>query len=824
MRPIRGVVKTVYYAPLVFLLGVGFSLLLQLLSLFAVGEDRLYDRYLQLMPAPEEDERILYVAIDDPAIEAIGSWPWSRAEIARGLLVLDEFMPERLLLDIEFSDPSPLLIQRDEVSPESIARAQGTELESLLSRLFRDRDRYLAEVLDALGMVYLPLVIDDREAAAPRTVAPIPPIAAAAAGLGFSNTVIDPDGVTRRLPPLMEGGDGSHLALGLAFLGYDNGSIERSSGKVVLTGGVRGDTVVLPTDDKGHFRIRWPKGRYDESFRQLSWSAIHRYYRSVEDLRHNLGLMSEAGFLPEAYQSLPGLLDAIAEAEAQLALDDRRELIQALLGLSGRYLRGESEATISAQIEPLLTDEAVSPRVREEAASVLQDVRDSFEASRGLHQSALAARDAIEDAVEGSFVLVGYTGTSTTDLGVTPFDEAFPNVGIHGAVANMVLQGETIRYLPRWAGLLFGAFLSGVLAILLTRSSGTKALAIALGGVFLPLVVTGVLLFFWSIYLPALSALAAPLFVGILLLAGSYLAVSKEKAVVRDAFEHYLAPQVVSKLLEDPSELDVGGSEQLLTVLFSDVAGFSRISEQLEPEQLVGLLNEYLTEMSDVIMDRGGTIDKYEGDAIISFFGAPIALDNHAEQAALAALQMKKLEALLNNRFIKQGLSPAPLTTRIGINTGPMIVGNLGTVRRMNYTVMGHNVNLAARLEGINKSYGTSICVSEETKDALDEERFLLRRMDRVRAVGMDRPVRLYELVGLYEESTAPLREALTIFEKGLDQFEAREWERARDHFSTVLRIFPDDGPATLFRRRCEKFLETPPRETWDGVLSLAEK
>jgi adenylate cyclase len=228
--------------------------------------------------------------------------------------------------------------------------------------------------------------------------------------------------------------------------------------------------------------------------------------------------------------------------------------------------------------------------------------------------------------------------------------------------------------------------------------------------------------------------------------------------------------------------------------------------------------------MSDVIMDRGGTIDKYEGDAIISFFGAPIALDNHAEQAALAALQMKKLEALLNNRFIKQGLSPAPLTTRIGINTGPMIVGNLGTVRRMNYTVMGHNVNLAARLEGINKSYGTSICVSEETKDALDEERFLLRRMDRVRAVGMDRPVRLYELVGLYEESTAPLREALTIFEKGLDQFEAREWERARDHFSTVLRIFPDDGPATLFRRRCEKFLETPPRETWDGVLSLAEK
>jgi len=555
------VVKTVYYAPLVFLAAVGASLFLQLTPQFRIAEERLYDRFLGLMPAPKEDERLLFVSIDDPAIEAVGSWPWSRAEIARGLLTLHEFGPERVLLDVEFSDPSPLLVQRGEFSSDRIAQANEDELDDLIRQLFMDRDVYLAEVIDALGMVYLPLVIDDREADGKRTIRPIPPLEKAAAGLGFSNTIIDSDGVTRRLPVVMESEDGTYPSLGAAFLGYETDSIEVSRNEAVLRGEIVAEPVVLPLDKEGRFRIRWPEGPFEKNFRHISWRALYRYHRSVEDLMYNLTIMSDAGFVPETYGSLTGLLGAVEDAEARFALEDRRELIQALLGLSGRYLRGESEGNIKSRIEPLVNAEDVSPRVQEEASSVLADVSNSFEASRALHRSALTARDAIEDAVEGSFVLVGYTGTSTTDLGVTPFDEAFANVGIHGAVANMVLQDETLRYLPPWTGLLLGSLLSGVLTVLLRRNSGIKALGIAAGGLVLPLLVSAFLLLVSSIYLPALSSIVAPFLVGTLLVSGSYLQVSKEKAVVRDAFEHYLAPQVVSQLLEDPQLLNVGGKE-----------------------------------------------------------------------------------------------------------------------------------------------------------------------------------------------------------------------------------------------------------------------
>ena len=707
--------------------------------------------------------------------------------------------------------------------PEQLLTAEGEERRALVDQLFRDRDAYLSSVMEAVGHVHLPLVIDNRDEEAVRTVFPIPPIREAAAGLGFSNTIIDPDGVTRRLPVLRNGESEAHPPLGLAFLGYSGEDVEIRNGFALLTGGAIEEPVELPLDRHDHFRIRWPEGRFSESFRHVSWRTLHQYRRSLTDLMYNLNLMNDAGFVPTAFESLPGLVAAVEESEASLAFSDRRELVQAVLALSGRYLQGESEERIAGRIEPLLVAEDVSPAVREEAESVLSDLRESFEGSRALYRNAVSARDRIEAEVEGSFVLVGYTATSTTDLGVTPFDESYANVGVHGAVANMILQGERLRYLPSWSGLVLGLLLAVANTVFLRRTAGGKAIALAAGGVLVPLLVSTALLLFASVYFPALSALVAPLMVGAVLLAGNYLEVSKEKAVVRDAFEHYLAPEVVSQLLDDPARLNVGGTEAELTVLFSDVAGFSRIGEQLAPGELVELLNNYLTEMSDVIMNRGGTIDKYEGDAVLAFFGAPLPLTDHSQRAAAAALQMKKLEVLLNSRFIKEELSPSPLITRIGINSGPMIVGNLGTTRRMNYTVMGHSVNLAARLEGINKTYGTTVCISESTRTALDGD-FLVRRMDRIRAVGMDKPVRLYELVGLYDESTAPLREALTIFEKGVDAFEDRDWQRARDHFSTVLRIYPDDGPATLFLGRCDSFLDSPPRETWDGVISLSEK
>ena len=189
----------------------------------------------------------------------------------------------------------------------------------------------------------------------------------------------------------------------------------------------------------------------------------------------------------------------------------------------------------------------------------------------------------------------------------------------------------------------------------------------------------------------------------------------QEKSFLRKAFTMYLSSDVVNQIVEDPSLLKLGGQEKQITALFTDIKSFSTLSEKVTPEHLVEILNKYLTVMSDIVLEQKGTIDKYIGDAIVSFFGAPIDLPDHASRACLAAVRMKQAEEKLNEEMMAANETPMPIYTRIGVNTGAMVVGNMGTNNKMNYTIMGNDVNLAARLEGVNKAYGTWILVSEST-------------------------------------------------------------------------------------------------------------
>ena len=229
--------------------------------------------------------------------------------------------------------------------------------------------------------------------------------------------------------------------------------------------------------------------------------------------------------------------------------------------------------------------------------------------------------------------------------------------------------------------------------------------------------------------------------------------------------------------------------------------------------------------MCDIILDGRGTIDKFEGDAIIAFFGAPVEMDDHQIQACRAAIQMKKLEERLNQEFLAEELSPTPLLTRIGVNSGDMVVGNMGTDTRMDYTMMGHNVNLAARLEGVNKQYGTWILVSEQPYAETGRE-FSVRKLDRVRVVGITEPVRLYELIDTREEvdDDQNLIDKLRTFNAGLTAFEGKEWGEAEKNFAVVLDEYPEDGPAKYYLDRSRKFKKTPPSPDWDGVFHLTKK
>ena len=292
---------------------------------------------------------------------------------------------------------------------------------------------------------------------------------------------------------------------------------------------------------------------------------------------------------------------------------------------------------------------------------------------------------------------------------------------------------------------------------------------------------------------------------------------------LRRAFSTYLSEDVVEEIVSTPTHLHLGGIKRHMTAMFTDIRHFTHIAEMMTPEQLVDLLNYYLSTMSDVILEQKGTIDKYQGDAIISFFGAPLELPDHALRACFTAVMMKRLEKDINKYVVEKRLSPSPLLTRMGINSGEMVVGNMGTQRKMNYTIISNAVNLASRLEGVNKQYNTWILASESTISETGE-RLLTRMLDRVRVVGMNEPVRIHEVLEMKARASDALYERVHLFHRALYLFEARDWNAAGEAFNRVLSTFPGDGPSQLFLNRCRQYRECPPESSWDGVFNLTEK
>jgi class 3 adenylate cyclase len=299
-----------------------------------------------------------------------------------------------------------------------------------------------------------------------------------------------------------------------------------------------------------------------------------------------------------------------------------------------------------------------------------------------------------------------------------------------------------------------------------------------------------------------------------------------EENFLKNAFSRYLAPEVISEILKDPSKLNLGGEKREMTAIFTDIKDFSGISEHLDPAQLVQLLNRYLTTMSNIIMEHLGTVDKYWGDAIVAFFGAPLFNADHAALACRSALAIKAAEKELNETIVREKLSPVPVFTRIGINTGEMVVGNMGAEKKMDYTVMGNAVNLASRIEGINKQYHTGgILISEYTRAKIGDE-FLLRPLDRVRVVGINTPFRLYELLSAdtVQGAEDAERRSVDIWEKALDLYEHRKFREAFGLFVSLIERYPNDNVAKVYALRCKAFIKTPPPPDWDTVINLTRK
>jgi len=287
------------------------------------------------------------------------------------------------------------------------------------------------------------------------------------------------------------------------------------------------------------------------------------------------------------------------------------------------------------------------------------------------------------------------------------------------------------------------------------------------------------------------------------------------------SFKKYVPSDLVKELISLNKEAVLGGEKKNLTIFFSDIANFTSISEKLSPEDLVEILGEYLKEMTEIIINEKGTVDKYIGDSIMSFWGAPIEFSNHAELACRAALQYQQRLTELGKKWEKAG--KPNFSSRIGINTGDIIVGNMGYEKRMNYTVIGDPVNLASRLESINKVYGTNIIIGENTYEEI-KEIMETRFLDIVAVKGKSKGVKIYELISLKEELNNEKSQLKDLYEKGLNFYLNREFEKAKDIFMELLTRDKEDKATNLFLNRAKEFIKNPPDENWDGVYIAKEK
>ncbi|UCF97357.1 MAG: CHASE2 domain-containing protein [Spirochaetaceae bacterium] len=664
------------------------------------------------------------------------------------------------------------------------------------------------------------------------------PILRGADGAGFPNVIVDSDGVRRRIDLVMEY-DGHYFAQ-LAFsplldwLG--NPTVELRNQRIVLRGAQVGENlrkdIVIPMTENYKFLINWPRSGYMESFRHLGYYTLVLHKRLEEDLMHNLKVMDQAGYLSyfegdfellDAHGYADSLLQEVLHGGDPVLMSDYREVRETFFQAVGEYLSGPVEQQILDQVAALLASEEISEEDKVAYREIGQQVPTVFSSTRDLTNELAKVRKTLQEAIPGAFCIIGWTGTSTTDIGVNPFEEEYMNVGTHASLVNTILQGRFLDELPWWYGAALGALLALVITFVIRKLNPLLSILVGIGFLIV-LIVSGTgffLLTGWYLYLltPALSVFFT-LFAVILT---KFLLLEKEKSFIRNAFSHYLSTDVINELIADPDKLELGGEKKYLTAMFTDVQGFSSISEDLDPTDLVKLLNAYLTEMSNIILDLKGTIDKYEGDAIIAFFGAPVPFDDHPARACRAAVRMKKIEQHLNEHFVNNRLSPSEVFTRIGINTGEMVVGNMGTQQKMDYTIMGNSVNLASRLEGVNKQYGTWTIISEETYNTGGKD-FTVRKMDRVRVVNIKEPVRLYELIDEKSSTDTNTVEAVELFHKGLELFETRQWDAAIAEFRKAQNARPGDGPSEVFIKRCQGFQKKPPPASWDGVFNLSMK
>lgn len=429
--------------------------------------------------------------------------------------------------------------------------------------------------------------------------------------------------------------------------------------------------------------------------------------------------------------------------------------------------------------------------------------------------------------LRGKIVLVGRTleasPTPQADSFYTPF---FSNTGmlmsgveIHGQVIHTLLTKSWGHELGLAARIGFYLLVLLLFAFLVSRVTPFAGVGVLAGFVLLIYGLSFYLFLIWNLWVPPQLLSVGLTFVYAGHIFAHYWLESQEKRWLRQAFGHYVSDSLVEAIIASPERLQLGGEEVEVTVLFADLVEFSALAENTAPKELIRLLNEYFSAMTEIILSHKGTLDKFIGDAIMANWGAPVPLPDHPVLACKAALEMQAAMYPLQDVWEAQGFPR--ISARISLSSGPVIAGNVGSKKRFNYTIMGDTVNLAARLERANKIYGTEIILSETTRRRLINK-FLVRELDLVQVHGRAQPVTIYELLGPMPPTGPPAW--LVAFEAGRAAYREGDWLKAANRFHATLSLNPEDQPTKVFLKRCQKYLDKPPLSGWKGISIVENK
>ena len=707
-------------------------------------------------------------------------------------------------------------------------------------------------------------------------------------GADFTNSVVDNDGVRRCIQLLYKYQDHyiNQLSFGPFLDIVDSHDLVREKNYLIVKNAKNPETgerkdLKIPLDPHGRMLINFRHGSCDASFKNDSVINLVK----LDDIENQIlaGLANIAGqpialddgsemeYTLHSYE----LLDFYDQIDAY-----KNELLSKCTGfdISGKALDGISDAEYNEYFsmrnafydalgEFLAADYLPGIRARLDQLSNLIDAATinewkenlsyDFDYLAGVTQDYIALKEEIEPLYKGAYCIIGNTATSTTDIGATPYETEYMNVGIHANILNTLLNQDFIVTI-RWQIGFLMAFALALLMLLLTKYSNALQNIAAFFAYLIFCLIWGGLFVFSKYYIQFVGTI---LYLLVDLVAGIgfrfYLS-TKEKQFITQIASSFANKDTVNELRKNPDAFKTEGQKKCITALFSDIQKFSTLSESIGklygdegPNKLIEILNEYLGQMSNEILRNNGNIDKYEGDAIISMFGAPDPMNAHTpeEWAYLcldSAIRMKKVEVEFNKIHAdlfepkeitlpdgsKETIQLKPLQTRIGVNSGEAFVGLMGsktdTFSKLNYTMIGDTVNLASRLEGVNKAYGSWIMCSDDTWNMADsgahKGAIAAKRLDQVRVVGRSTPVQLYSIVGFTNELTREQKEEIDIFHAALDKYLSRDFVNAGKLFMQANSMCGGDPIALVFADRCKNFIENGVADDWDGVINMTSK